>query len=354
MDSQKKVKALALFSGGLDSILASRIVMEQGVEVIAVQFVTPFFHDGILRNIEAHIAKVRDKYGLDVEVEDISDSYLEMLRRPAHGFGKNFNPCIDCKIMMMSRARELMKQKGASFLVSGEVLGQRPMSQRRDTLQVIARDSETRSLLLRPLSARLLPETTAEQRGWVRRQELFQINGRGRSAQIALAREFGIEDYPAPAGGCILADPILSRRIKALYDGETAFLDAAEICANDVRGLLVGRQLRLPSGGWLIVGRDERENERLLELASPADALLFMEEWPGPTALLKKASSYDEYKVLIGDLRLCASLVVRYAKKIPQEEQRRSRQVFCRLLGEKGVFEAEAFAGEEYRQWALS
>lgn len=196
MDSQKKVKALALFSGGLDSILASRIVMEQGVEVIAVQFVTPFFHDGILRNIEAHIAKVRDKYGLDVEVEDISDSYLEMLRRPAHGFGKNFNPCIDCKIMMMSRARELMKQKGASFLVSGEVLGQRPMSQRRDTLQVIARDSETRSLLLRPLSARLLPETTAEQRGWVRRQELFRSMDEDALPRLPLPGNLGLRIIP--------------------------------------------------------------------------------------------------------------------------------------------------------------
>ncbi|PIE72866.1 MAG: thiamine biosynthesis protein [Deltaproteobacteria bacterium] len=346
-----KIKALALFSGGLDSILAARVVMAQGVEVEAIQFVTPFFHQEILDDIGGYRQKILSKYGVDVGIEDISESYLKMLRRPVHGFGKNFNPCVDCKIMMMRRARELMVAKAASFLISGEVVGQRPMSQRRDSLNVISRDSDVRSLLLRPLSAKLLPETVAEQKGWVCRNKLYTINGRGRSAQIALAAEFGISDYPAPAGGCILADPILSRRVKALYAGNSPLQEKVQV--DDVRSLLVGRQLRLPSGGWLIIGRDERENDRLEQLAGPEDAILFMKEWPGPTALLKKAADYDDDSVLGADLRLAASLVVRYGRKIPQQDLRQSRKVCCEQDGTKTVFETTPFAEEEFREWIV-
>jgi tRNA-uridine 2-sulfurtransferase len=212
-----KVRALALFSGGLDSILAARVVAAQGIEVLAIKFVTPFFDYGILSDIPGYTKGIREKYGIDVRVEDISDGYLDLLHNPRHGFGKNFNPCIDCKIFMLTRAKELMVELGASFLVTGEVLGQRPMSQRLDTLHVISRDSGSRSFLLRPLSAKLLPETIPEQEGLVDRARLLDFRGRGRSRQIALAREFGISDFPAPAGGCILADPILSRRIEDLF-----------------------------------------------------------------------------------------------------------------------------------------
>jgi tRNA-uridine 2-sulfurtransferase len=148
-----QIKALALFSGGLDSILAARLIMEQGIEVEAIQFVTPFFNYHLLDDTEGHTERIYRKYGIKVIVEDISPGYLQLLHNPAHGFGKNFNPCIDCKIFMFSRAKEMLGERGASFLITGEVLGQRPMSQRRDTLNVIERDSGTRSLLLRPLCA---------------------------------------------------------------------------------------------------------------------------------------------------------------------------------------------------------
>jgi len=241
-------RALALFSGGLDSILAARVVAAQGIEVLAVKFVTPFFHYDILADVASYRREVREKYSLEVVVEDISEGYLELLRHPRHGFGRHFNPCIDCKIMMLRRAKEMMAAVGASFLVTGEVLGQRPMSQRRDTLNVIGRDSDSRSILLRPLSARLLPETLPEQQGLVDRCRLLDLSGRSRSRQIALAEEFGIRDFPAPAGGCILADPILSRRIERLYGGQLA-LQIADITVADVRLLLVGRQFILPGGG---------------------------------------------------------------------------------------------------------
>ncbi|SDP66780.1 DUF814 domain-containing protein [Desulforhopalus singaporensis] len=346
----KKVKALSLFSGGLDSILATRLIMEQEIEVEAVQFVTPFFNYDILEDLASHKSRMKEKYGITVYVEDISPGYLDMLHHPDHGFGKNFNPCIDCKIMMFKRAKELLAERNAHFLVSGEVLGQRPMSQRRDTMNVIERDSGTRNLLLRPLCAQLMSETEPEIRGWVDRSKLLRMSGRGRSAQIALAKRFGITDYPSPAGGCILADPILSRRIKQLYLGESV-LDGAQINVADIRILLVGRQLMLPKGGWLVLGRDEKENDRLERLAGDQDALLLMEDWPGPAAVLKKAAGYGDRQQLECDLQLAASLVVRYGRKLPEGAS--SREVTLRLEGVKRKIVARPIGGEQFRKWVL-
>lgn len=347
----KKIKALSLFSGGLDSILATRLIMAQGVTVEAVQFVTPFFHYDILRDIAGHRRRIHEKYGIDVVVEDISEGYLQLLHNPAHGFGKNFNPCIDCKIMMFSRAREMLAERGASFLISGEVLGQRPMSQRRDTMNVIERDSQTRSLLLRPLCAQLMVETEPEVRGWVDRSKLLRMSGRGRSAQIALAKEFGISDYPAPAGGCILADPILSRRIQRLYAADSV-LKSIDISVPDIRSLLVGRQFLLPGGGWLILGRDEKDNEKLEALAQADDALLVMEEWPGPLALLKKAASrYPDNDVLRSELEYAAGLVVRYGRKV--KEGHAEQQVTCTLGGNRQVLEVGPLADEVFCDWGM-
>ncbi|PID74964.1 MAG: thiamine biosynthesis protein [Desulfobacterales bacterium] len=345
------IKALALFSGGLDSILAARVVMEQGVNVEAVQFVTPFFNYDILDDIEAHKKRIKSKFGIDVFVEDLSDGYLRLLHNPEHGFGKNFNPCIDCKILMFTRAKELLEEKGASFLISGEVLGQRPMSQRRDTLNVIERDSETRSLLLRPLCAKLMKETEAEQEGWVDREKLYRISGRGRSAQIALAAEYGIVDYPAPAGGCILADPILSRRIKQLYSREN-MLHSVDVNVFDIRGLLVGRQMMLPGGGWLIVGRDEKENDKLLKLVQPGDVQLYMEEWPGPAAILKKVSEYPGEDARKEKIQLAASLVVSYGKKLPPGVM--SREVTCRQANDEWKITSKPCSEGNYRDWVLA
>lgn len=346
----KNVKALALFSGGLDSILATRLVMSQGIDVLAVQFVTPFFNYDILEDVESHKARILEKFGITVRVEDISKGYLQLLHNPEHGFGKNFNPCIDCKIMMFKRAKALLKECGASFLISGEVLGQRPMSQRRDTMNVIERDSDTKSILLRPLSALHMKETEAELKGWVDRSKLMKMSGRGRSQQIALAREYGITDYPAPAGGCILADPILSKRIKQLY-GDDSLLHRATITVEDVRGLLVGRQLMLPGGGWLILGRDEKDNDKLEKLATPADTLLRMEEWPGPTALVKKTDQYADEEALQKDLDIAAGLVVRYGKKLPAGEA--TRVVTCYRSDKEVEMVAAPFADEAFRDWIL-
>lgn len=331
------VCALALFSGGLDSILACRVIAAQGIEVRAIRFVSPFFGHDILQDPEKYQKEMLCKYGIDVLVEDISVQYLNLLHNPAHGFGKNFNPCIDCKIFMLSRAKEMMTELGASFLITGEVLGQRPMSQRRDTLNVIARDSGSRPILLRPLSAKLMRETEAERAGFVDRERLLDFSGRGRSRQIALAKEFGITDFPAPAGGCILADPILSRRVARMYAGDFS-LQPEEITCMDIQLLLIGRQFQLPGGGWLILGRDEQENMKLTNLCQEGDALLSMESRPGPTAILRRAASLPADQ-LVEDLQDAASLVVGYGKKMPTGPRAAEVDVFFK--GEKKVLLAE-------------
>ncbi|MFH1216282.1 MAG: thiamine biosynthesis protein [Pseudomonadota bacterium] len=306
-----RITALALFSGGLDSILACRVVAEQGVRVIAVKFVTPFFDYDLLEDEEEYRRKVKEKYDIDVIVRDITASYLELLHNPPHGFGKHFNPCIDCKIMMISDAKKLLEMYGATFIITGEVIGQRPMSQRRDTLRVIERDSDTDSLLLRPLCAKSQKPTAVELAGIIDREKLPEFSGRGRAGQIELAARLGITDYPNAAGGCKLTDPNLAKRIRGLY-GETS-----EINSQDIRFLLVGRQFRMPNGGWLAMGRDEKENNAVLKLKQPEDIVLRLHDRPGPIGLLRHSRHLD-------DIRTSAALLARYAKKIngkPVESQ---------------------------------
>ncbi len=307
--------ALGLFSGGLDSILACRVVADQGIRVVALKFVTPFFDHDLLGQQEAYARAMREQYGLDVQVVDISEGYLRLLENPAHGFGKHFNPCIDCKILMLRRARELMGVYGASFLITGEVLGQRPMSQRRDTLRVIERDSGCGGLLLRPLSAKLMEPTQAELEGWVDRERLFDFSGRGRRQQKQLAAQLGITDYPTPAGGCMLTDPNLAARIKHFYHGLFSFGEQRAV--DDVRLLVVGRQFKLDENLWFIVGRDERDNNRLEALRGPDDWLVRMTTRPGPVGILR----HGRHQVTAGGqeelIRRLAGIVVRYGKKIP-------------------------------------
>jgi len=309
------ISAISLFSGGLDSILASRLIAAQGVRVVAVKFVSPFFEYGLLARNEEYVVEVCEKYGIEVVLRDISKEYIELLKAPAHGYGKHFNPCIDCKIFMISRAKEMLAEYDASFLITGEVIGQRPMSQRRDALRVIERDSgcdfiadgsgddtSKGSLLLRPLCAKNLSPTRAENEGWVNRDLLYDFSGRGRNNQISLAKELGITDYPSPAGGCILTDPVIGERIKKAYQ------ISGDITVADMCLIQIGRQMRMPDGSWLVMGRKESENQTIEGLCNPADILLKLIDRPGPTAILRNMSSRN-------DLELAAGLVARYGKK---------------------------------------
>ena len=304
MSSSSPTTALALFSGGLDSLLACRIVAAQGIRVQALKFVTPFFGYDLLAREEDHILEVKEKYDIDVQLIDVTEPYLELLRAPVHGFGKHFNPCVDCKIFLLSRARQMMDRFKASFLITGEVIGQRPMSQRRDTLFLIQRESGCKEILVRPLCARNLPPTGPELAGLIDRNRLLGFSGRGRSAQMQLAADLGISDYPSPAGGCTLTDPVLGERIKRYYQSNDT------IRAEDIRLLLVGRQFVLPRGGWLALGRNQAENRQVEKLQHDGDIILRCLDRPGPTGLLRRSGGRE-------DLDTAAGIMARYAKKEP-------------------------------------
>ncbi len=329
--------ALGLFSGGLDSILACRVVAEQGVRVVALKFVTPFADSYLLDSSEEYVASIRRLYDIDVRVVDISPGYVRLLEAPVHGFGKHFNPCIDCKILMLAKAREMMAEYGAQFLISGEVLGQRPMSQRRDTLRVIERDSGCTGLLLRPLSALLMEPTRAEQQGLVKRELLHGFSGRGRRQQKMLAAHYGIHEYPAPAGGCLLTDPNLASRIKHFYQGLFDF--QSQQIVDDVRLLTLGRHFKLGESLWFIVGREEKENQLLESLRSADDCLVRMTDRPGPMGLLRHGQAAMPSGTLNETLfSQLAGIVVRYGKKLSGAQPPAEVMIDCGGSLQLGVF----------------
>ncbi|MFH1147277.1 MAG: hypothetical protein V1736_06170 [Pseudomonadota bacterium] len=286
-----KRKALALFSGGLDSILACKLVEQQGVEVEALHFITPFFG---CSEPSSYVSTARDKYGIELSVIDAADDFLKTLAKPSYGYGSGFNPCIDCKILLLDLAKRELVARKASFLISGEVLGQRPMSQNRSALDLIGRKSSAGDLLVRPLSALCLPPTEPEREGWVDRSKLAGIQGRSRKHQMNLAATLGITEYPAPAGGCVLTDPVLSKRIRKLFG-------LVEIDGNACRLMQVGRHFFLPNNNWLILGRNEAENNRIEELSRNGDLVISAYGVPGPTGLLRGKNNYSD-RVLAGSI----------------------------------------------------
>jgi len=274
-----RVRALLLFSGGLDSMLAGKVLQAQGIEVLAVRFVTPFFHWKWRGREEEFDRVLRQKYGFRGLIRDISNEYLAMLRDPPHGYGSAANPCIDCKILMLRKAREMMPEVGADFLATGEVVGQRPMSQRRNIMRHIEKEAGVSGILLRPLCARRLPPTEPEKRGLVDREKLYDFCGRGRKPQMRLAEAFGIRDYPTPAGGCVLTDPIIGERLLRLLELRGG------LSVREAELALLGRHF-IEEGMWLVVGRREAENRKLRELARPGDRIFRLRGVPGPTGLL--------------------------------------------------------------------
>ena len=274
-------KALALLSGGLDSTLAIKLLLDQGVEVVALNFISPFCQCNSKTGCQLEARKVVDKFGIDLKVIGLSKEYLEMVKNPVHGYGKNMNPCIDCRILMLKKTKEYMKEIDASFIITGEVLGQRPMSQRRDAMRVIEKEAGMEGLILRPLSARLLPPTIPEIEGIVDRERLLAFSGRSRKPQMALAKNLQINEYPCAAGGCLLTDPEFAGRMRDLLKF------TPEPTMNDIQLLKIGRHFRLSDTLKIIVGRNEEENKRLLVLAKEKDIRLGVVNHKGPVAIAR-------------------------------------------------------------------
>ncbi len=270
----KQYKAIALFSGGLDSILAVKWMLSRGYEVHPI-----FFHAPYLKADRALLSARQN--GLELEVRDIYSEHVQLLYNPKYGFGKRLNPCIDCHGLMFRHAAELLNEKAAHFLISGEVLGQRPKSQRRDALDSVSRLSGVKDLIVRPLSQLLLPDTKPIREGWVSKDDLLAIQGRGRQVQHELARQLGVKEFPSPAGGCLLTDRNYCLRLQDL-------LDMNEVNRNSLELLSHGRHFRLQDGIKLIVGRDEADNlsiENLIQQGIRLQAKNIM----GPLGLITSA-----------------------------------------------------------------
>jgi tRNA U34 2-thiouridine synthase MnmA/TrmU len=286
---------IVLYSGGLDSILACRTLAEQGLRLLAVKYVTVFFP---LRNDpQDYVRRQKGDFGVEVAVEDVTAEYLPVVKAPRFGYGRWMNPCLDCKLFMYRRASELMARTGAAFLATGEVLGQRPMSQHRGELVRLAREAGLEGRLLRPLSALRLAPTRAEESGLVDRNRLLGLSGRGRVEQMRLAREKGISGYPTPAGGCLLTDETYARRLKDMftYGDDDRLLPL----------LGTGRHFRLSPTARLTVGRNREENLVIERHAARADALLVPVSHMGPSAVIHGSATPEL-------LLLAAGIVARY------------------------------------------
>ncbi|MFH1244955.1 MAG: hypothetical protein V1662_00530 [Candidatus Omnitrophota bacterium] len=306
------VKALALFSGGLDSVLAAKVVSEQGVAVEAVHYLNAFL-PGYYTNsgqVCPEPGKAAAGLGIKLHILDIADAHLQLVRSPRYGYGANINPCIDCRILMLREAKAFMQDQGFSFLISGEVLGQRPMSQRKASLCVIDRDARVAGLVLRPLSAKLMPATIAEQKGWVDREKLFAFSGRSRKPQLALAEQLDIHEYAAPAGGCLLTQREFFRKFQDVAGWDNVNL-------NDVELTRTGRHFHYQNRFRLVVGRNEDENKILLRLAGAGDILVRVREWSGPITVIRgsrapgMAGAEGERQEAV---KLAAALTLYYSK----------------------------------------
>ena len=287
----KKVRALGLCSGGLDSILSALILRKQGIDVEWITFETPFFSSEKALKA-AHIT------GIPITVKNITKEYLVMLKNPPCGYGKHMNPCMDCHALMFRLACAIMKEKGFDFLFSGEVVGQRPMSQTKPSLRYVEKQSGCDGLILRPLSAAKLPITIPEKEGLVDRDLLLDITGRSRKVQIKIAREFGIIDYPSAGGGCLLTDKGYAARLKDIFDHQEEFTE------EELHLLKHGRHLRLNKNTKIIVGRTKSDNEQIKRYYNPdADTVIKVNNFPGPFVLVPHGGSKD---MIIFAASICA------------------------------------------------
>ncbi len=262
-----------LFSGGLDSMLATKLLANQGIEVTLICFVGNFFNDQVARQSAKTL-------GLPLRTEDISEDFLAVLKKPKHGFGAGLNPCVDCHVLMLKKTTAIMRREKFDLVATGEVLGERPMSQHKQALKIVEQEAGLADYLLRPLSAKLLEPTIAEKQGLVDREKLLDISGRSRQKQMALAVEFGFKEYPSPAGGCALTQAGFAGRLKELMKHRPDFTVKDAKLVGVGRHFFIGRH-------WFILGRDKEENEFLKKQSGREDVFVAPINFPGPEALIR-------------------------------------------------------------------
>lgn len=298
------VRGVVLYSGGLDSILAAKLLMEQGIDVTGLYCILPFFPPDMDPD-ELESSKMARQIGLKLVYYRCEKEYIEMVKNPAHGYGKHMNPCIDCKLFFIQRAAELMRELNADFVATGEVVGQRPMSQQKYMMLHIEKVSGLKGRLIRPLSAKILEPTIPETEGKIDRSRLLDISGRGRKRQMELAGHYGIENYSSPAGGCLFTDRFFSLRLKDL------FMHQDEVSSTDMYLLTIGRHFRVNGSLKLIVSRDERESLELEKLIGLADYLI-RPEFKGPSVFINGTMNEE-------DIELVSSIVSRYGRVTEDE-----------------------------------
>ena len=307
MTEEKKKKVVALLSGGLDSQLAIKMMQEQGFDVSAVAIKTPFCDFDCGRGCGFEIRERADDLDVNLKTVYLGDEYIEMLKHPKHGIGAGFNPCIDCRSMMFDAAKKHMEEIGAEFIISGEVLGQRPMSQHAPALRTIENESDLVGKIVRPLSAALLPETDPEKDGLIKRENLGMIRGRTRRGQLDMAKKYGIENPPNAGGGCLLTEPHFGIKAKDLFS------HTKNPTINDIDLLKIGRHFRLDEETKFIVGRNKDENEMIKAIALPGDILLEAKDFVGPVSILRGSNARQH-------LKFASSITLRYSDA-PNNEQ---------------------------------
>ena len=297
--TKEKHKALALISGGLDSQLAAKLVLDQGIKVIGANYRTGFTTDESGELFE----DIEQDLGIEIRRPKVDErDYLKTIKHPEHGYGSAMNPCLDCRTLVLREAKTYMKEISADFVITGEVLGQRPMTQRGDTMELIKKESGLGDRLLRPLSAKLLEPTLPEEEGWVDRDKLLDIEGRSRKVQLKLAEELGIQNYTQPAGGCLLTEEEFGHRLQELFDRK----GREDVTVEDVKLLRHGRHFRLNSGAKAIIGRNEEENKKLSKFESDFWSLRIA-DFPGPLTLVSEEATDEE-------LSMAARLTARYSQ----------------------------------------
>ncbi|MCX7957702.1 MAG: hypothetical protein N3B13_01490 [Deltaproteobacteria bacterium] len=308
---RKNVKAISLMSGGLDSTLATKIILDMGIEIIAVNFTSPFCTCTSRHKREMgcknEALRVSQELGIKVKLVPKGREYIEIIRNPKYGYGSAINPCIDCRIFMFRKTKEIMQEEGASFVITGEVLGQRPMSQRRDTIKKIEKESGLEGLIIRPLSAHHFEPTVFEREGIVDRSKLLNIEGRSRNTQIKLADKYNITDYPCPAGGCLLTDKRFAEKLRDYF----RYNRSDEDYIRQMELLKIGRHFRLSDGTKIIIGRDETENERL-KVLSRDEGFIIESDFPGPVAVIFGETSQQNLIFVMTALK-------RFCNKVPEK-----------------------------------